>query len=49
MEKEFLWKLFSKTGDVNAYLLLKEYEKLMSKDKEDLEDLDKNIQNITLR
>ncbi|SHJ80680.1 YqzL-like protein [Caminicella sporogenes DSM 14501] len=51
MERETLWKLFSKTGDINTYLLLKEYEQLINDIKtNNIHNMnDEDFQNINLR
>lgn len=48
MQKELLWNLFSKTGDINAYLLLKEYEELTSNNLK-TEHIEEDVQNVALR
>ncbi len=48
MLKEHIWQLFNKTGDLNAYLFIKELESVSNKSKENEETVE-NQSNLILR
>jgi hypothetical protein len=49
MQKKYLWNLFSKTGNINIYLLYKEWETCKRYQNKSDNNYDKELKNVALR